>query len=99
MKNLLPNEWTASTDPIESLKAGAMWTSAINALDGQAIINSSWLIFETQYLKTETGQNSGKVSQLGANSLAKQGNGWFVICSYYYSESDKSTGMISYWNY
>ncbi len=138
LKNVLPNEWTALADPMESLKAGAMavkmygWyrcynhkyfglgfdvydtivdqvyragsehersTEAINSVGGMAIINTSGLIFETQYNARAQTQHSGYMSQTGANALAKNGYTWFQICDYYYSNSCKSEGNISSFNY
>ena len=39
------------------------------------------------------------MSQTGANTLAKSGYTWFQICDYYYSNSCKSEGSISSFNY
>lgn len=138
LKNVLPNEWIALSDPMESLKAGAMavkmygWyrcynhkyfglgfdvydtivdqvyragsehersTEAINSVGGIAIINSSGLIFETQYNARAQMKHSGFMSQTGANALARNGYTWFQICDYYYSNSNKSEGSISSFNY
>nr|WP_026073719.1 SpoIID/LytB domain-containing protein [Acetivibrio cellulolyticus] len=138
IKNVLPNEWTALADPMESLKAGAMavkmygWyrcynykyygmgfdvydttvdqvykagsehersTEAINAVAGIGIRNASGLIFETQYNAHDQKQHSGYISQIGANSLADKGYSWVDICNYYYSNSNKSTGNISSFDY
>lgn len=138
LKNVLPNEWTALADPMESLKAGAMavkmygWyrcynhkyfglgfdvydtivdqvykagsehvrsTEAINSVAGIAIINTDGLIFETQYNARAQSKHSGYMSQIGANILAKNGYTWLQICDYYYSNSCKSEGSISSFNY
>ena len=64
-----------------------------------AIINTSGLIFETQYNARAQTQHSGYMSQTGANALAKNGYTWFQICDYYYSNSCKSEGNISSFNY
>lgn len=138
IKNVLPNEWVALADPMESLKAGAMavkmygWyrcynhkyygmgfdvydtlvdqvyragsehprsTEAINAVAGIGIKNASGLIFETQYNARAQKQSSGFISQTGANYLANIGYSWFQICSFYYSNSSKSYGNISTFDY
>ena len=138
VKNVLPNEWTESSDPVESLKVGAMcvkmygWyhcyyykyygqgfdvkdttadqvynpgseatrcTSAINAVGGIGIKNTAGSLFETQYLASGPTQHSGKVSHAGANNLANNDHDWLYICKYYYDNSDKSSGIISSFNY
>ena len=138
IKNVLPNEWVALADPMESLKAGAMavkmygWyrcynhkyygmgfdvydtlvdqvykagsehersTEAINAVAGVGIRNASGLLFEAQYNAHAQRQKSGFISQTGANYLANKGYTWFQICSYYYSNSSKSCGNISIFDY
>lgn len=74
-------------------------TSAINAVGGIGIENSSGSLFETQYLDSGPTQYSGKVSNTGADSLANSGYLWFDICAYYYNYSDKSSGAISSFTY
>jgi len=138
VKNVLPNEWTAGSDPIEALRSGAMvvkmygWyrcyvpkyyglgfdvysdtrdqvykpvsayprsSTAVDDINGYAIMNTDWNLFETQYLGYTEPQYGGILSQPGSITLANSGNAWFQICSYYYSMSNKSTDMISIWRY
>lgn len=78
-------------------------TSAINAINGIGLENSSGNIFETQYLAGTSGSagsaNTGKISQWGSKYLSDNGHGYLYICRYYYNNSDKSSGTVNTFTY
>jgi hypothetical protein len=83
----------------ESGKETTHTLSAINAVEGIGIMNSSGNIFYTEYKAGTKGQpgpyHGGELKQYGADYLNDQGYNWMEILHYYYDQSNKSIGDIS----
>jgi hypothetical protein len=78
-------------------------TNAINAVSGVGLQNTAGDVFESQYVAGTSGspgtQNSGTMTQYGTKYWAAQGEDYLYMCSYYYDNSNKSTGAISTFSY
>lgn len=78
-------------------------TKAINAVDGEGMMNSDGALFYPSYRAGDydnSGKNGGVCKQNGSHYLDKEkGYTYWEILKYYYDNSDVSSGSIKKFSY